>query len=58
MARHQDFGQDSKQGKADVSEFASRFIVTIHIESHGFAFGVKFNFHNCSAKCLTLTYEI
>lgn len=59
MARHQQpFGQGSKQGKVDVSEFASPFIMTIHIQSHGFAFGIKFYFHNGSAKCLTLAYEI
>lgn len=45
-AKHQDFGQGSKQGKVDVLEFGSFFNVTTPIQSHWLAFGVKFDFHN------------
>lgn len=45
-AKHQDFGQDSKQGKGDGSELSSCFIVTTPIRSHWLAFGVKFDCHN------------
>lgn len=59
MDKHQEpFGQDLKQGEVDVPKFASPIVITIHIQRHGFAFGVKSNFYNCSAKCLTLAYDV
>lgn len=56
-AKHQDFGQGSKKGKADVSEFGSCLVVTTPIQGHWLAFGVVW-FSQRGAESLIPAHEI